>query len=543
MLVLSRRPGQSILIGKDIEVVVLGSDGVQVRVGIRAPREVTVLRRELLKQVEEENRRASSGTIGVSVESLGAALGQIGGQIGGDFNAKGLGAQPDAAKPLASPEGPEGRRRVGESSVLSNQSSEEPGATRAGLLLAGFTTPGVSPRLSSVASLPPSHHCVCRYRRAAQLCTALSTRLSNARRRLWEVHQHGPPARRRHHGARFGRATSSSSSSRSWASSSPRVCPIPPRPRIRSRATTRPRSRAPRPPRTRATHRRRSPRAHRLVSPAAPRSGRRGLPRLAEHADPRRAAVRRSGPRCWRLFVRASSSRVADLCRFGARHGTARSRATFTDVLRRRRGRCRAARGQGRPASEADRHVRGTLRSRPGRHRQRDNAGVLRRARALDEPVLQESMPGLTVSARGGTRRQTSSGRSPSPRPRSLPCSSIPVRSHRTSHGKPTMSGRRRVRENDRLLHEFQRGACEDRAADAGSLSAIEAQPRDANSNVSRVWRSSSPTCGGRIDPADSAPRRRAEPDARRAVRAAWDHARRRRRRPCRPLLGEHGRL
>src|SRR3954470_18569331 len=82
MLVLSRRPGQSILIGKDIEIVVLGSDGVQVRVGIRAPRELTVLRRELLKQVEEENRRASTGTLGVSVESLGAALGQIGGELG-----------------------------------------------------------------------------------------------------------------------------------------------------------------------------------------------------------------------------------------------------------------------------------------------------------------------------------------------------------------------------------------------------------------------------------------------------------------------------
>jgi carbon storage regulator len=83
MLVLSRRPGQSILIGKDIEIVVLGSDGVQVRVGIRAPREVTVLRRELLKQVEEENRRASTGTLGVSVESLGAALGQFGGELSG----------------------------------------------------------------------------------------------------------------------------------------------------------------------------------------------------------------------------------------------------------------------------------------------------------------------------------------------------------------------------------------------------------------------------------------------------------------------------
>lgn len=79
MLVLSRRPGQSILIGKDIEVVILGSDGVQVRVGIRAPREVTVLRRELLKQVEEENKRASVAHLGASVASLGAALGARGG--------------------------------------------------------------------------------------------------------------------------------------------------------------------------------------------------------------------------------------------------------------------------------------------------------------------------------------------------------------------------------------------------------------------------------------------------------------------------------
>jgi carbon storage regulator len=102
MLVLSRRPGQSILIGKDIEIVVLGSDGVQVRVGIRAPREVTVLRRELLKQVEEENRRASTGTLGVSVESLGAALGQIGGELapkGGNGSAAAAAEDAPAAAP------------------------------------------------------------------------------------------------------------------------------------------------------------------------------------------------------------------------------------------------------------------------------------------------------------------------------------------------------------------------------------------------------------------------------------------------------------
>jgi len=97
--VLSRRPGQSILIGKDIEIVVLGSDGVQVRVGIRAPREVTVLRRELLKQVEEENKRAV-------VTNLGAALGQLGVQMlaGSENAAPPLDTTP-AAPPVTPPEG------------------------------------------------------------------------------------------------------------------------------------------------------------------------------------------------------------------------------------------------------------------------------------------------------------------------------------------------------------------------------------------------------------------------------------------------------
>ena len=111
MLVLSRRPGQSILIGKDIEIVVLGSDGVQVRVGIRAPREVTVLRRELLKQVEEENKRAV-------VTNLGAALGQLGAQIlAGSDNGAASPTAPAATPPVPAPApgspAPPRRRRVG----------------------------------------------------------------------------------------------------------------------------------------------------------------------------------------------------------------------------------------------------------------------------------------------------------------------------------------------------------------------------------------------------------------------------------------------
>ncbi|MBX5492393.1 MAG: carbon storage regulator CsrA [Chloroflexi bacterium] len=58
MLVLSRRPGESILIGDNIAIVVIDTDGGQVRLGVQAPRDVPVLRSELLAQVEAENRRA-----------------------------------------------------------------------------------------------------------------------------------------------------------------------------------------------------------------------------------------------------------------------------------------------------------------------------------------------------------------------------------------------------------------------------------------------------------------------------------------------------
>ena len=59
MLVLTRRLGEGFLVGHDIEVVVLGVDGSHVRVGIRAPRDIRVLRKELVHQVEVENLLAA----------------------------------------------------------------------------------------------------------------------------------------------------------------------------------------------------------------------------------------------------------------------------------------------------------------------------------------------------------------------------------------------------------------------------------------------------------------------------------------------------
>jgi len=70
VLVLSRRAGESILIGGEVEVIILGNDGGQVRVGIRAPRNITVLRKELLQEVEDENHLAASGTVPSDLNAL-----------------------------------------------------------------------------------------------------------------------------------------------------------------------------------------------------------------------------------------------------------------------------------------------------------------------------------------------------------------------------------------------------------------------------------------------------------------------------------------
>jgi carbon storage regulator len=60
MLILSRRPGDSILIGDGIRIVVIASDRRGVRLGIEAPADVSILRGEIVSQIADENRRANA---------------------------------------------------------------------------------------------------------------------------------------------------------------------------------------------------------------------------------------------------------------------------------------------------------------------------------------------------------------------------------------------------------------------------------------------------------------------------------------------------
>lgn len=63
MLVITRKIGESVLIGDDIEVTISKIDDGSVKIGINAPKEVGILRKELYKEVEEENKEAANGDV------------------------------------------------------------------------------------------------------------------------------------------------------------------------------------------------------------------------------------------------------------------------------------------------------------------------------------------------------------------------------------------------------------------------------------------------------------------------------------------------
>jgi carbon storage regulator len=66
VLILSRRLNESIVIGDEVVVTVLEVRGDQVRLGIRAPRHVTVHREEVQREIMEQNRQAAAAASRVS---------------------------------------------------------------------------------------------------------------------------------------------------------------------------------------------------------------------------------------------------------------------------------------------------------------------------------------------------------------------------------------------------------------------------------------------------------------------------------------------
>ena len=67
MLVLTRREGESLMIGDQIEISIIEVQGDKIRIGVTAPREIRILRKELLEEVRVTNSQAADVNV-----SLGA---------------------------------------------------------------------------------------------------------------------------------------------------------------------------------------------------------------------------------------------------------------------------------------------------------------------------------------------------------------------------------------------------------------------------------------------------------------------------------------
>ncbi|MGD8190281.1 carbon storage regulator CsrA [Brevibacillus ginsengisoli] len=63
MLVLTRKKNESIMIGDSIEIKIIGVEGDSVRIGIDAPRDINVHRKEVYSAIKEENQIASQTKI------------------------------------------------------------------------------------------------------------------------------------------------------------------------------------------------------------------------------------------------------------------------------------------------------------------------------------------------------------------------------------------------------------------------------------------------------------------------------------------------
>lgn len=61
MLILTRRVGETVMIGQDVTTTVLGVKGNQVRIGINAPKSVAVHREEIFERIKRERQESGTG--------------------------------------------------------------------------------------------------------------------------------------------------------------------------------------------------------------------------------------------------------------------------------------------------------------------------------------------------------------------------------------------------------------------------------------------------------------------------------------------------
>ena len=76
MLILTRRVGETVMIGGEVTVTVLGIKGNQVRLGINAPKDVAVHREEIFERIKAEHGCEGDAASGSAAGTAGAGLGK-----------------------------------------------------------------------------------------------------------------------------------------------------------------------------------------------------------------------------------------------------------------------------------------------------------------------------------------------------------------------------------------------------------------------------------------------------------------------------------
>ena len=70
MLALSRKKGEALVVGNNIEITILEVKGDQIKIGIKAPKEVPIYRKEVYEQIQQANQEAMSDQTPEAISKL-----------------------------------------------------------------------------------------------------------------------------------------------------------------------------------------------------------------------------------------------------------------------------------------------------------------------------------------------------------------------------------------------------------------------------------------------------------------------------------------